>query len=101
MNGIGKCAVCEGDFFIAKMKDGKCDRCVAQFPNIKDKAELIKKRKETEEEKFNRGNFENRVKDLIQEALKEYGILAECECGNYFFKKSGAQKRCDSCKESN
>jgi Zn finger protein HypA/HybF involved in hydrogenase expression len=92
----GTCVVCEGEFLAEKMVGEKCDSCHVRFPRIKNKKEL-EERREAEDNAFNAGSFESRVKALVEGKLQDYGILIKCECGNSFYKKSPAQKKCGKC----
>lgn len=92
-----KCAICEGGFYTAKMKDGKCDACNIRFPGVKDKEDL-KKQRETSDSKFNAGSFEKRVEKQVENILKKFGFLIECDCGELYNKRSPAQKSCGICK---
>ena len=90
---LANCSLCEGEFFVRKMTDGKCDLCHARFPHAKTKAE-VKALQQSQNTIFNEGSFENRVKKQVYEILEECGILHTCNCGNKYFKRSPNQKSC-------
>lgn len=95
-----KCLICNDDFYVSKMKDGKCDACNARFPGIKNKEELEKSRAEKQSEEYNKGNLSNIIRVNIDKILEEYGILIKCDCGKLYHRNSPAQKNCSSCKET-
>ena len=102
MNKEIKCVYCLADFKSeANLNEhGKCEMCEKLHPGVKNKDEL----KKNPEEKENEGRFKNIVTKQINEMLSEYGILSKCDCGEFFYKRSPAQKRCgkDTCtKETN
>ena len=92
-----KCTICESEFYVEALKDGKCDFCNARFPGVKDRAELLKQREEIQNKKFNTGNMDNIITKKVDEILKDYGILQKCDCGNLYFKTSPAKKTCGAC----
>jgi len=83
------CTICEGEFNVVKLINGKCDVCNARFPDVKDKAELIEKQKAQANQK-DISEFEKEVNKV----LEKHGILQRCECGNLYHKRSPAQKSC-------
>lgn len=97
MNSVDKCLICEQEFYVEKMTDGKCDVCHARFPGIKDRAELLKQKEEKQNEKYNDGNFDNMVTKKVTEVLKNYNVLVECGCGGFYYRRSPAQKTCGNC----
>ena len=91
-----KCVICDNEFYIAKMTDGKCDVCNARYPDIMSKAELLESKEQAEKEKdvFNEGTLKNIISNEVDLILKKYGILLQCDCGKYFYRKGMNQKTC-------
>jgi len=97
MNSEEKCIICEADFRVEVMKEGKCPLCRELYPKAKSREDIkphTKPKAETLTEK--------RVKDLIYEVFEEAGMVRKkCEkCGNLYFRTSPAMKYCSKCKES-
>lgn len=98
MDNENICILCKAEF-----KDGaldannKCEQCEKLWPGIVNKDDL---KKDPEKEK-NEGRLKNVIAKQIEEVLMSYGILDTCECGEKFFKRSPASKKCSACKGDN
>ncbi|NIT58967.1 MAG: hypothetical protein GWN00_22905 [Aliifodinibius sp.] len=86
------CAVCEAEFKPGYLNGEPCEVCKKLFPGAKTKEDKHKNKKPEVEK------HEVDVKKIVEETLINYGILIACECGNYFYRKSPAQKQCSECK---
>lgn len=76
-----RCSVCEADFRVGVLKDGKCPSCAVEFPNAKNKKEAMavhptpnKMGDELDEAKINEmidKAFSNVVR-IFEESLEHY-----------------------------
>ena len=95
-----KCTVCLSDGFKSgTLEDGVCGQCKKLWPGAKKPEDRNKKKKPEVE------SYETTVKELVtnevNSLLESFGILHRClGCGNLYFKRSPAQKKCDLCKEA-
>lgn len=91
----GSCCICEQNFRMEGLTDGKCVVCVEKYPNAKSKAEVVLKRKPKA-----RTLTEDVIREMIYEVLAEAGIEQKlCEkCGKAYFPKSPAAKQCEECR---
>lgn len=64
-----KCKICEADFRLSALKDGKCSVCVREHPNEKSLAEVLSKVKVPN--KMGDELDENRVRVVVGEMLDE------------------------------
>ena len=90
-----KCKVCLASFKPGFLENEKCPICVKLYPDAETPQDRYKKKPKAKEDE---GRLETIVKKYIKESLIEYGILHECACGEYFYKRSPAQKTCGKCK---
>jgi len=95
-----KCAVCLSEGFKSGALDENnvCGMCNKLWPGAKTPDDRNKKKKPEVE------SHENIVKELVtkqvNELLESFGILHRClGCGNLFYKRSPAQKKCGNCNE--
>lgn len=92
-----KCNVCLAEFREGMLDDnGVCTQCNVMWPGAKTPEDRNKNKKHDVE------NQETITKELVikkvDEILEKYGILHKCDCGNLFYKRSPAQKKCGNCK---
>ena len=95
-----KCSVCLSEGFKSgALVDGVCGQCNKLWPGAKTPDDRKKKKKPDVE------SHETIVKELVtkqvNELLESFGILHRClGCGNLFYKRSPAQKKCDLCRDA-
>ena len=101
MNEENKCAVCLSEGFKSGTldKNNVCTMCNKLWPGAKKPEDRNKKKKPEVE------SHETETKELVikqvNELLESFGILHRClDCGNLYFKRSPAQKKCNVCKEA-
>lgn len=98
MNEENKCALCDAEFKPGYLDNNSiCEICKREHPGAKTKEDMDKKKKPEVE------SHEAFVKELVtkqvNELLESFGILHRClDCGNLYFKRSPAQKKCNLCK---
>lgn len=94
--GTQECKICKAAFRESALTNGKCEVCNINYPGADSLADVNNKKPEDVE---NRGNMENVITRKVYEILKELGVTQECECGQDFYKRSPAQKRCGNCSD--
>lgn len=95
-----KCTVCLSEGFKSGLlEDGVCFMCRKLWPGAKTPDDRNKKKKPEVE------SHETQTKELVtkqvNELLESFGILHRClDCGNLYYKRSPAQKKCDLCRDA-
>lgn len=89
------CKICAADF--RSLENGKCVLCNKLYPDSNSLKEA--KEKKNPKSKENEGHLHNIILEKIYDVLHEHGILVKCECGNAFFRRSPAMKKCVECKD--
>lgn len=92
-----RCEFCKADFRPGIIKHGKCPECEKDFPGVDSMKEW--KDKQNPALKENEAALRKSVVRILHETLGELGILSCCECGETFYKRSPAQKKCGRCGE--
>lgn len=90
-----QCSICGSMFRLKAMVGEKCKNCAEKHPDVKSKQELVDaKKREFIAELIN----EKTMRQMVYDILEEAGIKREkCDCGELYFKRSPAQKKCPTC----
>ena len=67
MAEVGRCCICEADFRVSALKDGKCPLCLEQHPDEKSRDEVLSKVKIPN--KMGDEIDELRVREIVGEML--------------------------------
>lgn len=65
-----RCAVCEADFYLKDLVEGKCKQCTELYPDCKNKLEAMAKHGGKEVNKMGDELDEARVQEIVNKAME-------------------------------